>query len=400
MEKNKIDKIIENVSLFKNCNKEVMKDIISKLETIPYKKGEYIFKQGDLSDYMFIILNGDVDLYASNQYLISRSKYWLIGELGLMDEAPRTASAKCVSDELEIIKIDENLFHELIKVDKSIFRNLLRIITEKFRKAISRESIKSEKGKSALKRSVELELKNKDLQTFAYMLSHELKSPLQKVIGFLELTKDDVPRLVQDENYKELLEIAYNNILRMSTTIDSILGFSKAASNEIKIQEINLSGISKDVFNRLKITSQIEKNIEFIVEDDLKIIGDENLMFIAIENLISNALKYTKNREHPRIEIGTGIINGEKIYFIRDNGIGFDMKNYNKLFEPFKQLHNFKKIEGTGIGLSTVARILKRHGGDIWAESEADKGTTFYFYTSKPDDTSKEEYIKYEDFIC
>jgi light-regulated signal transduction histidine kinase (bacteriophytochrome) len=164
----------------------------------------------------------------------------------------------------------------------------------------------------------------------------------------------------------------------MSELIDSILKLSRISRSEMRQDKVDLTDLAKSIAEGLKF-NQPERKAEFLIEPDLAVNGDVVLLRIILNNLLENAWKYTGRCPQTRIEIGKINQPGEKVYFIKDNGIGFDMKYKDKLFQPFQRLHQSNEYPGIGIGLATVQRVIRRHNGRIWAESEAGKGTTFYF---------------------
>jgi signal transduction histidine kinase len=165
---------------------------------------------------------------------------------------------------------------------------------------------------------------------------------------------------------------------RMGDLIDDLLKLSQISRAELHIEAVNLSELVRSTANILR-QSQPERQIEITVQDEIIVHGDKRLLSIALENLIDNAWKFTSHEPGGKIEFGISKEDGDPIYFVRDNGIGFDMKHTEKLFGPFQRLHSTKDYPGTGIGLSTVQRIVQRHGGKIWTEAEIGKGAAFYF---------------------
>lgn len=229
-------------------------------------------------------------------------------------------------------------------------------------------------------RTMELEELNAELKSFAYSVSHDLKSPLRAVIGFSNILNEEHSAELSDEAQDYLSRILLSSNM-MSELIDDMLFLSRATRKDITLQIINLSNLAEEIFNSLMKESD-GRVIDFISTDCPEMLADYGLMKILLTNLISNSIKFLKEDGTPIIEFGCKD-EGEVIYFIRDNGIGFDQKSENKIFEPFKRLHTKGEYEGTGIGLAIAKRIVHRHRGRIWAESEVGKGTTFYFTIGK-----------------
>ena len=229
-----------------------------------------------------------------------------------------------------------------------------------------------------LKKKTEyLELANKELEAFSYSVSHDLRAPLRHIGGFIDLLiKGNLSQL--DDKGIRYLNIISASSKEMGNLIDALLTFSRLGRTGLKITELNSGDMVKKVLkifdNELK-----GKNVEITVSELPKIKGDESLINQVWVNLISNALKYSRNREKAVIEIGGKIENGETIFHIKDNGVGFDMNYAEKLFGVFQRMHKATDFEGIGIGLANVNRIVTKHGGKCWAESEVDKGATFYF---------------------
>ncbi len=223
----------------------------------------------------------------------------------------------------------------------------------------------------------ELEQVNEELERFTYSISHDLRAPLRSIDGFsLALQEDYEDRLDREgQDYLQRIRAACQ---RMAAMIDAILQLSRIGRYEMHREKVNLSALAQDIALELEATSPDHK-VEFSITEGIVAAGDPMLLRMALENLIGNAWKFTKERECARIEFGVMQQNFKTIYYVRDNGTGFDMKYVDKIFDPFQRLDNAKAFSGTGIGLASVKRIVHRHGGEIWAESAFDKGATFYF---------------------
>ena len=226
-------------------------------------------------------------------------------------------------------------------------------------------------------RTFELERSNKELEAFNYSVSHDLRAPLRSIDGFSQALEEDYHSQLDGtgRDYLRRVRAAAN---RMGLLIDDMLRLSRLGRQEMTIGNVNLTELAESVVNKLRETD-IERSVAFKIEPGLQTRGDAHLLDIALDNLIGNAWKYSARRNHAEIEIGQTQHDGNKVFFVRDNGAGFDMKYVDKLFGAFQRLHKSTEFEGTGVGLATVARIVHRHGGSIWAEAEVDKGATFYF---------------------
>ncbi|HEY3369226.1 MAG TPA: PAS domain S-box protein [Prolixibacteraceae bacterium] len=226
-------------------------------------------------------------------------------------------------------------------------------------------------------RTVELEAINKELEAFSYSVSHDLRAPLRSIDGFSNKILKDYGDLF-DEQGKDYFFRVKNASQHMGHLIDDLIKLSRISRVEINTEAINLSLMASSIVTELK-ESDPERKTGFYIQDEMMAHGDKNLIQIALQNLLENAWKYSRNEPFSKIEFGTLLKNEQRVYFIRDNGVGFDMKYADKLFGAFQRLHSLSEFEGTGIGLATVQRIIRRHHGTIWADSEVNVGTTFFF---------------------
>lgn len=225
-------------------------------------------------------------------------------------------------------------------------------------------------------RTIELENRNNELRTFNYSVSHDLRSPLRSIDGFSLALLEDCEDQLNDIG-KDYLKRIRNNAQRMGELIDDMLQLSAVSRSEIRTELVNLSDLAQSVFAALK-EQQPDRQVEMSVENGITTKGDKKLLQIVLENLIGNAWKYSKKQQIAKIEFGEFQKGKKRIFFIKDNGAGFNMEYKNKLFGVFQRLHD-SEYEGTGIGLATVKRIIDRHGGKIWANAKENIGATFYF---------------------
>jgi signal transduction histidine kinase len=229
-------------------------------------------------------------------------------------------------------------------------------------------------GKQASDRIVQA---NADLEGFSYSISHDLRTPLRAIDGYSRMLLEDYTDKLDAEGQR-LLNVVRANTVRMSKLIDDILHFSRAGRTEMTMSSVDLDALFRQVAEELQSSGQVSAGIVTI--DPLpKVFGDRSLLHQVVENLMTNAIKFSAGSALPRVHAGQLESNGEPIFFVRDNGVGFDMKYVGKLFGVFQRLHGINEFEGTGIGLAIAKRIVNRHGGRIWAESELGKGATFYF---------------------
>lgn len=226
-------------------------------------------------------------------------------------------------------------------------------------------------------RTVELEAANKDMEAFSYSVSHDLRAPLRTVDGFSQAVLEDYSDKL-DEQGKDYLHRMRAATQRMAQMIEDILRLAMATKTELKRERVELSMMAHDITSVLQM-SQPGRQVQFVIEPGITADGDPHLLNIALENLLGNAWKFTGPHPSARIEFGKSETDGETVYYVRDDGVGFDMRYVDRLFTSFRRLHDASEFPGTGIGLVTVSRIVHRHDGRIWAEGQLQKGATFYF---------------------
>jgi PAS domain S-box-containing protein len=221
-----------------------------------------------------------------------------------------------------------------------------------------------------------LEEANRELAAFSYSVSHDLRAPLRSIDGFGNALLEDCANQLSDEG-KDYLNRIRRAAQNMGRLIDDMLNLSRVTQSEFHRQDFDLSDMVRHIAGEERVNSQNRAVVD--IQNSVLVNADQRLMHIAMINLLGNAWKFTGKSEHPHIAFGTDVQNGETVIFVRDNGVGFDMAYAGKLFGTFQRLHRTDEFPGTGVGLATVQRIIKRHGGRIWAESTPDKGATFYF---------------------
>jgi PAS domain S-box-containing protein len=247
------------------------------------------------------------------------------------------------------------------------------------RKAASAEVVQlnAELEQRVAQRTVELEAANKELEAFSYSISHDLRAPLRAVNGFAGIVLEDFSAQLPEEGKRHLERIRKGGE-RMGELIDNLLTFSRLSRQSVNRQLMDISKLVQNVLDELK-PQRDGRQIEIKIGELPACHGDPALLKQVWVNLISNAIKYTRGREPAIVEIGCARENGEDVFFVRDNGAGFDMQYANKLFGVFQRLHRADEFEGTGVGLAIVQRIVHRHGGRVWAEAKVNEGATFYF---------------------
>jgi signal transduction histidine kinase len=229
------------------------------------------------------------------------------------------------------------------------------------------------------RRSLELEAANRELESFSYSVSHDLRAPLGGIDGFVQALQMDCAEMLDDAG-KEYLQWIRDGCHRMRELIEGLLQMSRVSRGEVQRETVDLSSIARNVADSLRQANP-ERAVRFEIRDGVRAVGDERLLRAVLENLMNNAWKFTRHRQEARIEFGTQ----GSAYYVRDNGAGFDPTHAAKMFRPFQRLHSAREFEGTGIGLATVHKIIERHGGRAWAEGEVERGATIFFTTGSED---------------
>jgi len=231
-------------------------------------------------------------------------------------------------------------------------------------------------------RTAELETANSELEAFAYSVSHDLRAPLRGIDGFSQALLEDYYAILDDEG-KDYLNRVRRGTQKMGELIDDILKLSRITRHEMRMSVIDMTELVFRIADGLK-AAESERDIEFIIADNMCARCDDHLMRIALDNLLGNAVKYTSQKAIARIEFGVNNIGDDEVFFVRDNGVGFNMEYKDKLFSAFQRLHTEQEFPGSGVGLSIVSRAISKHNGRIWAEGEEGKGATFYFTLPHP----------------
>lgn len=226
-------------------------------------------------------------------------------------------------------------------------------------------------------RTLELQRALSEIESFNYSVSHDLRTPLRAIDGFSQALLDDYHDSL-DETAQDFLRRIISSCQRMGRLIDDLLKISRLTKQEMHQEPLDFTAIAEEIVSRLQ-SADPERIVEIEIEKEMHSVGDPRLLSVALENLLQNAWKFTGKTAHPRIEVGQIKEENRQIFFVRDNGAGFEMAYSDALFGVFQRLHRSSEFEGTGIGLATVRRIIERHGGEVWATSLLDKGATFYF---------------------
>jgi light-regulated signal transduction histidine kinase (bacteriophytochrome) len=226
-------------------------------------------------------------------------------------------------------------------------------------------------------RTVQLEASNRELEMFAYSVSHDMGSPVRHIEGFLKLLHDRIGESI-DAQSQHYMDTVREVTRRMGMLIDDLLSFSRMGRTDIVKLPVDLDSMVQEVVRDLEPETH-GRDIHWKIADLPEVMGDHAMLRVALVNLLTNAVKFTRPRKQAEIEIGSRPGQDEMVVFVRDNGVGFDMQYADKLFGVFQRLHHADEFEGTGIGLANVRRIIDRHGGRTWGEGSVNQGATFYF---------------------
>jgi PAS domain S-box-containing protein len=247
---------------------------------------------------------------------------------------------------------------------------------------VARDISERKRGEVALARAKEAtDEANRELEAFSHSVAHDLRAPLRGIDGFSLALLEDCSAALDEEGHRYLRRIR-ESAQHMGQLIESLLALSRITRRDIRREPVDLTDLARTIAERLKATDPA-RSVDFRIGTQLDAVGDRSLLSAALENLLSNAWKFTRKKPRASIEFSSKLERGQTVFFVRDDGAGFDMTFASKLFGVFQRLHTADEFEGTGIGLATVQRIIRRHGGHIWADGKVEEGATFYFTLSE-----------------
>jgi PAS domain S-box-containing protein len=272
--------------------------------------------------------------------------------------------------------------------DKMFLQTIIRDITELKMKEAEYSKLNCSLEERVHERTTQLETANKELESFAYSISHDLRAPLTGIDNWSKALADDYHDKLGEKGLQIINRIR-SETQRLGQMIEDLLKFSRESRSELKWQDVNLTEMAQAISNRLQQANPSRK-MQLVIQSNMRVKGDPHLLEMAITNLMDNALKFSSKQPISVILVGEIQKDGKRVFFVRDNGVGFDMAYSQKLFKVFQRLHKPADFPGTGVGLATVQRIIIRHRGQVWAESQVDQGATFYFTLSEDGVAQKE----------
>ncbi len=265
--------------------------------------------------------------------------------------------------------------------DEGILEGTIMDITERKQAAEALYQAHALLEVKVVERTAELKLANEELEAFTYSASHDLRAPIRRIDGFSALLEQECAGM--GSGGQDYIARIRKGCRQMTSVVDDLLRLSRIMRQKINFGKVDLSALAGEAAGRL-LETEPGRTVKFKAAQNLYAIGDAGLLSEVMDNLLSNAWKFTRKTENAEVEFGAEEQDGHTVYFVKDNGKGFDMKFSNKLFNPFQRLHSPDEFPGTGVGLSTVRRIVEHHGGNIWAEAAEDKGAAFYFTLTAP----------------
>jgi PAS domain S-box-containing protein len=342
-----------------------------------------IFEDGQLVDYTYLAVNAEYELQTGLKNLIGRNVSEVMpGLLESDQEYTRIVSRVALSGKPErfetyVKPLDIWFAISLYSPGIGYFVGLLDNISDRKRSEGNIMHLNLELERKVVRRTEELKRKNEEMEAFSYSVSHDLRAPLRGIIGFTTILEEEYSSKL-DAEAKRLTSVIKNNTQKMGDLIDDLLTFSRMGRHEINKTKIDTNKMVGQVI--LEIEQKSARNpISWVIHPMQSMFGDMITMYQVWVNLLSNARKYSAGQSNPKIEIRSYQDKDQVVFEVKDNGVGFDPRYIDKLFKVFQRLHGTDEFEGTGVGLAIVEKIISRHGGKVWAESEVDKGASFFF---------------------
>jgi PAS domain S-box-containing protein len=359
------------------ASREQLQDLIQSAQDaiISIDQNEHICLFNPAAEAMFQVAAQDV-------LGTSVTRFWP-SHLAPLNQLSATNNSNTEPLVWQVMRASGELFFAEVSLAKSTLKHssrqiiILRDITERRKAEQQIRQLNQELEQRVVQRTSELAVANQELEAFCYSVSHDLRAPLRSLNGFSLALLEDYAAILDDTGQDYLRRIR-SNCERMGELIDDLLKLSRISRVELQLREVNLSQLAEKIVQNLRLSAP-ERQVEVVIAPQVIVQGDPNLLQIALENLLGNAWKYTSKHDTARIEFGVHELDGKRTFFVQDDGAGFDPLYVNKMFQPFQRLHSPKEFEGTGIGLATVARIIKRHGGSIGARGAIEQGATIWF---------------------